>query len=473
MPFLKIGAVLPGALLFTYIFTVLISRFTRDQVFYIIISGFMAYFTLFLFFLYPHNDHLQLNALADFLQTNVFPGAGFNGIIAAIRYLNLTIFYVMSEMWSVIVLTVLFWGYANEVTKLDEAKRFYAIFALGGNASGIISGGFGKIEGIDLFPVFSFYKGNEWIFLQLCAVLFIGLVVMYLFHWLNANVFHIENTKFSASVVKKSQSLSLSECFSHLRKSRYLVYMVVIVVCYNIVYNLADSMLMYKIQQVHETSREVNAYMSSITLITGLVAVVFALLVSGNVIRRYGWTIAALITPIVWLLTSMGFLSGLVLERTVFFDVLSTFISNPANLVLFMGSLQMCLGRGCKYTVFDEAKEIAFIPLPKESKRKGKAVVDGLASRFGKSGGAIICILLYATFGGVANSIPYVAALTFVVLIFWLYVTYKMGKIVDKAMSSGVTLTLEEEHALSRDKVVKPAMPSSSAQTTPALPQAN
>lgn len=467
MPFLKIGAVLPGALLFTYIFTVLISRFTRDQVFYTIISGFMVYFALFLFVLYPHNDALQLNTVADFLQTNVFPGAGFKGIIAAIRYLNLTVFYVMSEMWSVIVLTVLFWGFANEVTKLDEAKRFYAIFALGGNASGILSGSFGKIEGISLIPVFSFYKNNEWIFLQLCTVLTIGLVVMYLFYLLNKKVLHAENTKFSASVLKKSQSLSLRECFAHLKKSRYLAYMVVIVVCYNIVYNLADSMLMYKIQQVHETSREVNAYMSSITLITGLVAVVLALLVSGNTIRRFGWTIAALITPIVWFLTSMGFLSGLVLEKTVLFDVLSTFISNPANLVLFMGSLQMCLGRGCKYTVFDEAKEIAFIPLPKDSKRKGKAVVDGLASRFGKSGGAVICIMLYAVLGGIENSIPYVAALTFIVLVFWLYVTYKMGKIVDRAMSSGITLTLEEEHALSR----KPSGKVVEATQTTAVPQ--
>ena len=33
IPFLKIGAALPGALLFTYIFTKLINRFNREQVF--------------------------------------------------------------------------------------------------------------------------------------------------------------------------------------------------------------------------------------------------------------------------------------------------------------------------------------------------------------------------------------------------------------------------------------------------------
>src|SRR5688572_7138146 len=46
IPFLKIGAVLPGALLLTYIFTLLMSRFNREKVFYIIISGFLVYFAI-------------------------------------------------------------------------------------------------------------------------------------------------------------------------------------------------------------------------------------------------------------------------------------------------------------------------------------------------------------------------------------------------------------------------------------------
>ncbi len=37
IPFLKIGAVLPGALIFTYIFTKLINRYSRERVFYTIL----------------------------------------------------------------------------------------------------------------------------------------------------------------------------------------------------------------------------------------------------------------------------------------------------------------------------------------------------------------------------------------------------------------------------------------------------
>ncbi len=452
IPFLKIGAVLPGAILMTYIFTLLMSRFNREKVFYIIISGFLVYFALFLTVLYPNHDVLQLDTLSNFLQTNFLTGAGSKGFISAIRHLNLTVFYVLCEMWSSVVLMMLFWGFANEVTKVEEAKRFYAIFALGANLSGIMSGEFAqRIDGFSFLPMLDFYKGNnEWVFYQICAVLFIGCIIIYLFWWLNKSVFHFERMQAEtvASAKKEKYKISLRECFSYLRQSRYLTYIVIIVIGYNLVYNLSDIMWTYQIELVSQTSKEINAYMNRITSLTAIVAVVFALIVSGNVIRKLGWTVASLITPIVWFFTSIGFYSGLVFEGTILFDILATFTANPANFVLLLGSIQICLGRGCKYTVFDEAKEIAFIPLPRENQRKGKAIVDGLASRFGKSGGSMIYLLLFYMFGEMANVIPYVSVIVFVALVAWLYATIKMGAIVDKAISSDVPLTLEQEKIL-------------------------
>jgi len=467
LPFLKIGAVLPGALLLTYIFTLLISRFSRAQVFYTILTGFLVYFALFLFVLYPNHHALQLDTVANWLQMHVFTGQGSTGFIAAIRHLNLTVFYVLSEMWSAVVLSMLFWGFANEVTKVDEAKRFYAIFALGANFSGIFSGEFAQlIEMIPYVPMLPFDEHNQWIFFQLCSVLFIGGVIIALFYWLNKNVFHLENIQ-SKQMPKKSKKLSLTECFSYLAKSRYLTYMVIIVIGYNIVYNLADVMWTYRVEQVYQDSKDFNAYMNRITTITGFIAVIFAFVISGNVIRRFGWTVAALITPLIWFLTSIGFFSGLVLEKTIVFDIIGTFVSNPANLVLMLGSMQICFGRGCKYTVFDEAKEIAFIPLPKDSQRKGKAIVDGLASRFGKSGGSLIYLMLFGLVGNMTNVIPYVSVIIFVALAAWVYAVIKLGAIVDKAISNGdIHLTIEEEEIIHEEHRRKRDMGE-------AVPQAN
>lgn len=433
IPFLKIGAVLPGAVLLTYIFTKLINRYNREQVFYTILSSFLLYFALFLFVLYPNNSFLQLDSVADFLRDYVFVTKGFKGLVALVRHWNLTLFYVLSEMWSAVVLSMLFWGFANEVTKVNEAKRFYAIFALGANCSGMFSGQFaGCIKSLPYFSMLPYEQHNQWIFMQLASVLLVGLVIIGLFRWLNRSVFHLDNMA-SLQIPKKTNNLSLSECFAYLWRSRYLAFIVIIVVAYNIVYNLADVMWTYRVEQTYTQSVDVNAYMNQITFVTGVVAVVFAFIVSGNVIRYYGWTIAALITPLIWLLTSLGFFSGLVFESAAV-DVLATLVSNPANLILLLGSIQICLGRGCKYTVFDETKEIAFIPLPKENQRKGKAIVDGLASRFGKSGGSIIYIVLLILCGEIANTIPYVSVLILLCIGFWIYAIFGLGKMVSKSI---------------------------------------
>lgn len=444
IPFLKIGAVLPGALLLTYVFTKLINRYNREQVFYTILCSFLAYFALFMFVLYPHNSYLQFDSGADFLRDHVLVTEGLHGLVALIRHWNLTLFYVLSEMWSAVVLSMLFWGFANEVTKVNEAKRFYAIFALGANGSGIFSGLFARaIESMPYFSWLPYDEKNQWMFLQLVSVLFVGAIIVYLFYWLNKSVFHLENVH-SLQIPKKSSNISLRECFSYLARSRYLAYIVIIVVSYNVVYNLADVMWTYKVEQTYPHSIDLNAYMNRVASITGVVAVTFAFILSGNVIRYYGWTLTALITPIIWLLTSLGFFSGLVFENLVS-DILSTVVSNPANFILLLGSIQICFGRGCKYTLFDETKEIAFIPLSKENQRKGKAIVDGLASRFGKSGGSLIYIVLLLMCNGIANTIPYVSVLILVCIGFWIYAVFGLGRMVSNSIDFEHHNVVDEE----------------------------
>jgi AAA family ATP:ADP antiporter len=107
------------------------------------------------------------------------------------------------------------------------------------------------------------------------------------------------------------------------------------------------------------------------------------------------------------------------------------------SLILMFGSAQICLGRASKYTVFDETKEIAFIPLSKENQRKGKAVVDGIASRFGKSGGSIIIQCLLLNCGNLALTIPYIAGIYFLVISMWIFAVKNLGKMVKEVIDEG------------------------------------
>lgn len=46
----------------------------------------------------------------------------------------------MAELWGSVVVSVLFWGFANQITTVEEASQFYPLFGLGANIALIFSG---------------------------------------------------------------------------------------------------------------------------------------------------------------------------------------------------------------------------------------------------------------------------------------------------------------------------------------------
>ncbi len=121
---------------------------------------------------------------------------------------------------------------------------------------------------------------------------------------------------------------------------------------------------------------------------------------------------------------------------------------------VFFGSMQNCFARVSKYTFFDATKELAFIPLSKESKLKGKAAIDGVGSRLGKSGGSLIHQGLLIAFGTVALSAPIVGVLLFAVIAAWMVAVKSLGKQFNLLTTQHQTLTVPEE---TTDEQAQPA----------------
>ena len=70
---------------------------------------------------------------------------------------------------------------------------------------------------------------------------------------------------------------------------------------------------------------------------------------------------------------------------------------------------------------------MAFIPLSNECKLQGKAAIDGVGSRLGKSSGSLIYQFLLMIFGSVAVSSPYVGAFLLVTILIWILATQSLG----------------------------------------------
>lgn len=426
IPFIKVTVMFPGALLLTYAYTRLSNRYNREQVFYIILTFFLTFFALFIFVLYPARDLIHFNATADYLQT-ILPDGG-KGFVAMFRNWTFTLFYAMSELWGNIILFVLFWGFANQVINLNEAKRFYGVLGVGANLSGIFAGAISYyLATLQYNPNIPF-GSDAWEqtqFMLVSLVLITSVIVLVLFRWLNhTSVVQLQPQE-EMSSSEPGKKLSFRESFSYVFKSKYLMSLASIVVIYNIVINLVEVLWKHEVKLLYSDANSYAQYMNQVTAIIGLMATLSSLFLSSNAIRKFGWTRTALMTPVILLVTSVLFFSAYFAKEFLYGAAL-------LPLVVFFGTLQNTLSRGAKYSLFDATKEMAFVPLSAESKIKGKAAIDGVGIRLGKSGGSVMQTALFLIFGGLANSVPMIAIILFGVIAVWIGSVRALGKQFDE-----------------------------------------
>jgi ATP:ADP antiporter, AAA family len=447
LPFLKVWAIVPMAFLFTFIFTRVSNRLTREKVFYVMMSIFIAFFLIFMFFLYPFQEALHPHTLCDQIQ-QMLP-KGLQGFVALFRNWTFTLFYIMSEMWSTIIMTVLIWGFANDVTNVSDAKRYYGLLGISINMSGIVAGSVATSMSQNAFHPSLPFGATAWdqtIFLLTTFIILGGALCMLLFryihkqgHGYNSPFYHTQNS--GTEEVK----MGLRKNFSYLAKSKYLICIAVIVVMYNIAINLVEVVWKDQVKQLYPNPSDFNAYMGQILTWIGIIATVTSVFISGSIIRKFSWTLSALISPMILLTTGIAFFFFFFFKDSSFSSFASWFGTTPLVLCVFFGSLQNCLARASKYTLFDATKELAFIPLSKECKLKGKAAIDGVGSRIGKSGGSLIHQSLLMFFGTVALSTPYVAFLLLFVIAAWMTAVRSLGNRFNDLVSHQETLKDPDE----------------------------
>lgn len=448
LPFLKVWAIIPAALLMTVLFSRLSNRLNREHVFYAMMSIFLGFFLIFTFVLYPFRDALHPHALADYLQEHL--PIGFKGLIAVFRNWTFTLFYIMSEMWSTTIMTILFWGFANEVTSVNDAKRFYGLLGISANFSGVVSGQvstwMARWTHSPLIPFGQDGWDQSVSFLNLIVIATI-LVCMWMFRNLHKQGLGYPTTAVGFAKLSNASEakMSLRKNFAYLAKSPYLICIAVIVVTYNIAINLTEVIWKDQVKALYPNPKDFQAYMGKIFTGIGIIATATSIFISGNVIRKFSWANSAMIPPMILMTTGIGFFSFLLFRDTGLAALAAAVGSTPLAISVFFGSMQNCLSRASKYTLFDATKELAFVPLSNESKLKGKAAIDGVGSRLGKSGGSLIHQGLILVFGTLAYSAPYVAVILLIVVSVWMVAVRILGKKFNELSFENKTLDVQED----------------------------
>ena len=102
--------------------------------------------------------------------------------------------------------------------------------------------------------------------------------------------------------------------------------------------------------------------------------------------------------------------------------------TTPLMLAVFFGMAQNIMSKSTKYSLFDPTKEMAYIPLDQEQKVKGKAAIDVVGARLGKSGGSIIQQGLLVVFGSIAAITPYVAIILMAFIVAWMFAVRSLSR---------------------------------------------
>ena len=103
-------------------------------------------------------------------------------------------------------------------------------------------------------------------------------------------------------------------------------------------------------------------------------------------------------------------------------------IISPLAMAVSVGAIQNILAKGTKYSIWDTSMQMLYIPLDKELRTKGKAAVDVISSKIGKSSSGLLQSVIFtimptASFTSIA---PLLMVIFTIVCMLWIYAIRKI-----------------------------------------------
>ena len=427
IPVLKGWIVLPIALGATLLYSKLSNIFRRSILFYGVIAFFMGFVFLYGFVLYPNIESLSPHASADWLLEQLGPQNAH--WVAIYRNWIQSIFFVAAELWGSVVIFLLFWGFVNHICNFNEAKRSYNLFVAGGDLAQMFTG-----------PLVCYFTGKfigESFDLALQSlvgfVLFFGFMIMALHFLLTRKILKNDERLYQPErenqPLELKTKLSLLDSIKFIARSPYLRCIAVMVVAYGLTINLTEVTWKANLKMAYPETGAYQGFMATVGSSVGVCSFIITLFFSGVIIRFLGWRFAAQLPPIVIGATSLIFLT-LFLNQDWIAPLTGSFGVTPLYLIVLFGAFQNISTKVMKYAFFDTTKEMSYIPLDTESKVKGKAAIDVVGSRLGKSGAAWIQILLIqiAGTGSVLSITHFLLPLIGCTVLFWILSVRSLNK---------------------------------------------
>ncbi|WP_419241595.1 Npt1/Npt2 family nucleotide transporter [Cardinium endosymbiont of Nabis limbatus] len=421
LSFIKLFVEMPAGILFVVLYTVLCNKMTTENIFRGIILFFLFFFILFGFFLFPYQTLLHPDPYRVDNCIKLYPH--FKWFFIMWGKWTLVLFYTLGELWPMVVFTLLYWQLANKITKTEEAGRFYFFFNLVGQANLLISGSimvyFSRSDHF-LLPFLGAAKTET--VLKIAALMVIVtilcLAILILHRYIEKHIMHGQTIQAKPTATLQ---LGLYKSFKMISRSKYLGLICVLMISYSMVIHLIEGIWFHETSLLYKKDpTNFMTYQGKVLFWTGICTLICSCFGSA-VIRRLSWLGAALVTPIITLVVGSCFFLFTIAAHFSFLPETIMGISTLAAIVA-IGGLQNVLAKGTKYCFFDVTKEMVYIPLDNEMGTKGKAAVDILGGKIGKSVGAVLQVICYTIFAAAQPDqlAPFLMVIFFLICIIWI-----------------------------------------------------
>ena len=422
IPFLKAFVILPFSIVIVTCYAKLSNSLSQQKVFYIILGSFIGFYIVYTLFIYPNKQSLHMAPEKLQHLQNAYPN--FQHLFSVIANWTSSLFYLFAELWGATVLGLMFWQFANEITNTQEATRFYAMFNLISHLALIVAG---HVLQITCNIAGNCNSEDPWNIVLDSTIILISIssIIIFIIHyWMHKAVLtdpkHYNKPKDLPVVKEKKQQRSIIESFKEIMRSKYLVYIALLVISYGLVMNLTGIMWKKQVLLLYPTQIEYAGFTAQMFSYVGWSTIIITFLFKG-LVTKIGWYKTSLITPIVIATTAIPFFIFM------FFNKEMTFLHNliPGGalaLAVLLGAIQQILGKTFKYCVFDPTKEMAYIPLDKNLRQKGKAAIDVTGYSLAKASGGYIAgaLLVITATNDIMVLSPYLAVIVLIVIFIWL-----------------------------------------------------